>query len=169
MVTSRPGDHYISKDIKRRMGGLVNTVGFSTTNVEKCSELYLGKADSQKLLDDTKDIGLYDLLEVPIILLMACVVYKEQKTLPESETELFRTIFQLTMDRTTVRTMGCKTGEIPNLDDLLVTMGLFSWKALQNIVPLNRVCLLIHSEAQMKILNPAILVKSESEQMFVGI
>ena len=144
MLTSRPGDCYVSKLFKRRMTGLANIEGFSDENIKKCSELYLvNKEDSAAMLKQAKESGLYGLLKVPIVLLMACVVFIKNRALPNSETELFTTIFQLSMDRTTLKTMGCKSVEISNLDDLLVTLGLFSWRALQNDrqqLLLNRVC-----------------------------
>ena len=87
---------------------------------------------SDAMLQQAKDNGIYELLKVPIILLMACVIFNQKESLPKSKTDIFDTIFELLMDRTTLKTFGCKSGEIANLDELLCRLGELFWKALQN-------------------------------------
>ena len=65
---------------------------------------------------------------------MTVVVFVEKKSLPKTKTEIHKTIFQLAMDRITLKTFGCKSADISKLEDLLHTLGEFSWKALQHDV-----------------------------------
>ena len=83
------------------------------------------------MLDQARKTGLNELLKVPIILLMCCVVFKEEKSLPNTQTRLYAIVFELIMDRTTLNTFNCKSAELPNITQLLNILGEFSWKALQ--------------------------------------
>ena len=84
MMTSRPGDCYVSRKIKNKMDGIVAIEGFSEENIVKCSTLYLGcEEDSNKMLDQARKTGLNELLKVPIILLMCCVVFMEEKIITQ--------------------------------------------------------------------------------------
>ena len=115
------------------MHGVVTIEGFNHENMTKCSTMYLAsKEASDTMLKQAKENGIYDLLKVPIILLMACVIFNEEKSLPKSMTGIFDTIYKLLIDKTTLKTFGCKSSKIANLDDLLYTLGELSWKALQN-------------------------------------
>ena len=132
MMTSRPGDCYVSRKIKNKMDGIVAIEGFSEENIVKCSTLYLGcEEDSNKMLDQARKTGLNELLKVPIILLMCCVVFMEEKSLPNTRTRLYAIVFELIMDRRTLNTFNCKSAELPNITELLNILGEFSWKALQ--------------------------------------
>ena len=133
LLTSRPGDCYVSRRIKIKMDGIVTIEGFSEENIVKCSTLYLGcEEDSKKMLDQARRTGFNELLKVPIILLMCCVVFKEESSLPNTQTRLYGIVFALIMDRTTLSTFNCKSADLPNITELLSVLGEFSWKALQS-------------------------------------
>ena len=106
----------------------------------KCCSLYLGsESDGKQFLEEAKKkADLYKLLHVPIILLMTSVLYNEddKKALPERKTELYENLFEFIMDRSTLKpnNYGCYASEVPNLKDMLQTLGKFSWEALQNDV-----------------------------------
>ena len=132
IMTSRPGDCHVSRRIRNKMDGIVAIEGFSEENIVKYSTLYLGcEEDSSKMLDQARKTGLNELLKVPIILLMCCVVFKEEKSLPNTQTRLYAIVFELIMDRTTLNTFNYKSAELPNITQLLNILGEFSWKALQ--------------------------------------
>ena len=134
ILTSRPGD-YLSKSIRDQMDGEIVIEGFSNKNIEKCSTKYLDSREKSKgMLEQAKMTGLYALLHIPIILVMAVVVFLEKKSLPRTKTEIYKTIFQLVIDRTTLKTFGCKSAAISKLEDLLYWLGEFSWNALQDDV-----------------------------------
>ena len=48
---------------------------------------------------------------------------------PDTDIQL---VYQLIMDRTALKRFGCKSSEIPNLDDLLYAFDKLSTRALQN-------------------------------------
>ena len=107
--------------------------GFSDENIEKCAELFLGsKEKSEAMLQQVKAnsikqiaidftsyipmtvwTGLYELLRTPITLLMVCVLFEEQKEKREkakTKTQIYELIYELSMDRTTIKSdkFGCK-------------------------------------------------------------
>ena len=112
------------------MAGEIEIRGFSEENIKKCCSRYLGNEETEKFLEEAKTkAGLYELLNVPIILLISFVLYNEneEKTLPERKIELYENLYQFIMDRSTLKphNFGCYSSEVPNLQDMLQTMGKF--------------------------------------------
>ena len=148
LLTSRPKpehgrSHFLAKQIRDKMDGEVVIEGFSEENIRKCSVQYLGNGEkADKMLREAKDKQVYPLLNVPILLFMVCVLYNENRSLPKTRTKLFHTIYKLIVDRSTMKTFGCKADELEELETMLFTLGKFAWEALQNDVGqllLNRV------------------------------
>ena len=138
ILTSRPkeGKDFIER-IRDKMDGEVVIEGFSEENIGKCCSQYLGRLGAERLLESAKkNARIYELLKVPIILLITSVLYneKENKSLPESRTKLYENLYEFIMDRSTLKSnnFGCYSSEVPNLQDMLQTLGKFSWEALQN-------------------------------------
>ncbi len=105
--------------------------GFSEENVKKCATQYLGCEEKcDEFLRQADESGMVDLLHVPIILLMACVVFAEYKSLPSSKTGVFNKILTMTISRTTLKTMGKTALQIENLEELLIKLGKLAWEAL---------------------------------------
>ena len=142
ILTSRPEHdskeektHFVPRHMRNKMDGEVIIEGFSEENIKKCSARYLDSEDrSEEMLKTAKESNIYSLLSVPIILLMVCVLYNEYGKLPKSKTEIFRLIFTRVMDRSTLKTFGCKAEELENFKNMLRTLGKFAWKALQDDV-----------------------------------
>ena len=133
ILTSRPG--YLKKHIRDKLNGTIVIEGFSADNVKKCSTLVLGSSElSKQMRQQAEKISIDVILHVPIILLIACLVFRETKSLPKTQTDMFGTVFRLIMDRTTLKRFGCKSSDVPNLEGLLFTLGKFSLQALQNDV-----------------------------------
>ena len=98
--------------------------------------------------------GLSELLRIPIMLLMLCVLYKESshKSLPERRTKIYEELYELVMDRTTLKpnNFGCESSKVENIHEMLETLGKFAWEALKgdvkqlllNKVSFNRGCIL---------------------------
>ena len=82
------------------------------------------------MLKQAVGAGIEGLLKVPIVLLMVCVLFYENATLPQTRTKIVRQIFELTVDRTILKQPELK--EV--LGDLLLSLGELSWKALQSDV-----------------------------------
>ena len=140
LLTSRPKPdesrkEFLAEQIRNKMDGEVVIEGFSEENIRKCSVQYLGNEEkADKMLREAKDKQVYPLLRVPILLFMVCVLYNENRSLPKTRTKLFHTIYKLIIDRSTMKTFGCKADELKHLETMLFTLGQFAWEALQNDV-----------------------------------
>ena len=131
LVTSRFGE-YLKKSARKQMDGEVVIKGFSEENIAKCSELYLeSKEISDDFLKQAKQSPIYELLHVPIVLLMSCMVFAEIGSLPRTQTELFRIAREIIMDRSTLKTFWKKCTELEDRDSWLDILGQMSWEALQ--------------------------------------
>ena len=139
ILTSRPdlvsGDDVQNKKIMQKIVSEVSIEGFSEQNVRKCCCAFLESDKAcTKLIRQARKSGIYNLLSTPILLLMVCVLFDEDQSLPRSRTKIYETIYELTMDRTTLKTMQCKSAKVQDIDQMLKVLGKFSWKALQNDV-----------------------------------
>ena len=142
ILTSRPdlpssNGHYISQKIRNKMDAEVIIEGFNEENIMKCSVKYLENEESAvTMISQAKEVGIYDLLKIPIVLLMTCVIYFEHKTLPKTKTKIYSQIFEMIIDRTALKTFkpGLYADVKEYLDDLLSALGELSWKRLQSNV-----------------------------------
>ena len=122
--------------IRKNMDGEMVIEGFSEENIKKCCSRYFGsEQEAEKLLEEAKNnSGLYELLKVPILLLITSVLYSEdEKSLPERRTELYEDLYEFMMDRSTLKSnnFGCYSSEVPTLQVMLQILGKFAWEALQ--------------------------------------
>ena len=127
--SSRPGDFL--QPIRQQSDAEVVISGFSYENIHKCAALYI--EDQQKcdsFFAQAKDSGLFPLLYIPIILLMACAVFMENECLPKNVTDLFGKIIRMSISRTTLKTTRKSAKQIENLDELMEKLGKLAWKAL---------------------------------------
>ena len=132
ILTSRLGD-YLSKSIRDQMDGEIVIEGFSEENIKVCSTNYLKSEEkSEQMLRQAKETGIDVLLHIPIILVMTVVVFIQEESLPKTKTGIYETIFRLSIDRTTLKTFGCKSANISKISELLYALGELSWNALQN-------------------------------------
>ena len=126
---------YVSRSVRNAMDGEVRIEGFSEDSIRKCSAKFLESEDkSREMLNQAKRSGVDKLLSVPIILLMTCVLYKENEALPKSRTNIFRTILELVIDRSSLKQFGYKASCSENLDSMLETLGMLAWETLQKDV-----------------------------------
>ena len=130
ILTSRDGD-YISKDILNKMDGEIEITGLSDENILRCATKYLEIENIAKdLIAKAKRIGIYDLLHIPIILLMVSVLYYTKKELPGSLTQIIESIIFMCMDRSTMKHFGKNAREIIGLEHILYKLGELSLAAL---------------------------------------
>ena len=88
ILTSRDGDK-ISKEILDNLDAIIKITGLSDHNILTCAERYLeSKELALDLIMKSKEVGIYDLLHIPIILLMVVVLYETTKQLPTGQTEI---------------------------------------------------------------------------------
>ena len=132
LLTSRFGD-YLKKTIRRQMDGEIEIKGFSEENIKECSCRYLGSRRSTRLfMRQAKQSQIDELLHIPIVLLMSCMVFTEKGSLPETQRELFSIAREVIMDRTTLKTFGKKSNEVEDLESWLDVLNEMSWEALQS-------------------------------------
>ena len=142
IVTSRPGDYMEQSDVNQ-MDGEIQITGLSRENIVKCATGYLqsllaldtdkksAKDACKNLIQLAKMVGIDELLRIPIILLMVCVLYSNEQSLPDTKTGIVWAIIRVCMDRSTLRLLGKKSSDIENLDEMLFILGELSWLALQ--------------------------------------
>ncbi len=141
ILTSRPGDYL--KPLREAMDEEVTISGFSYRNILKCAQQYLGTEQScEEFLSQAEQAAIHTckepdymflytgLLHIPIILLMACTIFSENKCLPSGKTGLFQQVILMCIGRTTLKTMGKPAGEVENLHILMVKLGKVAWEAL---------------------------------------
>ncbi len=130
LVSSRPGDFL--QPIRRQSDEEVSITGFSEENMSKCARMYLGnQMKSAEFFAQANASNLYELLHIPIVLLMACAVFKKNKCLPKGITQLFGQIITMSISRTTLKTIGIEAKDIKNLENLKEALGKLAWNALQ--------------------------------------
>ena len=130
ILTSRPGTDsgdktYVSKEVRDKMDGQVRIKGFNEESKKRFYTEYFGsEEESEVLLKQAKEklgtkmYGILneerynELLSTPIVLLMICVLYEENRSLPDTRTKIYETVRELVMDRTTWKTFGCKSSQV---------------------------------------------------------
>ena len=138
LLSSRSGDFL--EAIRSQMKEELRITGFSQENITLCTQKYLGREKSIKFLLQAENVGIHHgsylrtrysgLLHIPIILLMSCAVFLENKCLPSSKTQLFQQVIHMCISRTTLKTMGKNASEVENLHKLMVILGKLAWTAL---------------------------------------
>ena len=150
ILTSRPGTDsgdktYVSKEIRDKMDGEVRIEGFNEESKKRfCTEYFGSEEESLNLLEQAKEkLGtkryIWDenpdryneLLSTPIVLLMICVLYEENRSLPDTRTKIYETVRELAMDRTTLKTFGCKSSQVKDITRKTCVLGKFAWEALK--------------------------------------
>ena len=131
IITSRPGD-YMTKDDQDQMDGEIQIVGLSEESVEECAAKYLESEErASNLLKQSERAQIKALLRIPIVLLMVCILYHENQSLPSSKSDIVWKVIVMCIDRSTIKHLGKKSNEIADLDDLLDILGQLSWESLQ--------------------------------------
>ena len=132
ILTSQHGD-YISKQIRQTMDGEFVIKGFTDESIKECSTKYLGSEEKcAEMLKQAKQAGIYRLLHVPEVFFMVMDIFTEKIPLPKSKTAMYETTFRLIINRTASKIFGCGSSDLTNIEDLLFTLGEYSWRALQN-------------------------------------
>ena len=149
VLTSRPG--YVSEEIKEKMDYEVTIEGLSVENIKKCSKLYMDcKEKSADMLKQAKSVGIYKptggllhrvffsssmidhaLLRIPILLLMTCFIYEENHSLPNTRTDILKTLYTLLGQRSRMKLSGGSTDDKDAYEDSLSKLGELAWDALK--------------------------------------
>ena len=132
ILTSRDGD-YISKYTLDKFDGEIEITGFSPSSICKYAAKYLESDEmANKLIVEASSLMITDLLQIPIILLMVCVLYFKEQKLPKSHTAIIDRIVEMLLDRSTLKHLGRKCRQIPGLEAKLFELGKLAWKTLKS-------------------------------------
>ena len=83
-----------------QLDGEIQIKGLGEENIERCSTNYLDSpVKSKRLVEKSKDSGIYELLRIPKVLLMVCVLFHTTETLPRNKTEIVWEIIQMYIKR----------------------------------------------------------------------
>ena len=130
LLTSRFGD-YLSTHVRKQMDEF-EIKGFSEENIRKCSSKYLDSEEkADQFLEQAESNEICELLHIPIVLLMSCMVFNERGSIPEKQTELFSIAREIIIDRTTLKEFGKRSTELKDLESWLEVLDKMSWEALQ--------------------------------------
>ena len=124
LLTSRPG--FVDEPTKTKFNGELVIEGLSAENIKEFSTRYLeSEEQSTKMLQQAQQFGIHDLLRVPIILLMACAIFDEKGDLPKTKTHIIGSVFELSMDRTTLKenNFDVISSDIADLQSTLLVLG----------------------------------------------
>ena len=130
IITSRPG--YISQRLRKRMDREIFILGLSQEGIRKYSAMLLERDKSISMLETANQAGVGDVLYNPTLLNMVSTIYNEEKTFTKTRTGLIRASFELSIDRTTMKTFGVKAEKVENIRQMIHVLGELSWEALQN-------------------------------------
>ena len=140
LITSRP--NHIGKKDKKKLDGEIQIKGLSDESVDECIKRYFDYEEvSQPAADNenpaptsegfkkkAKKRGIYDLLKIPILLLMLSVLYIETESLPERRSDIMWEIIQIYIKRAKEKGIPIK-----KLDELLCHLGELSYDASQRL------------------------------------
>ena len=124
-ITSRPD--YMHKKDKNKLDAKIQLRGLSQENIRRYIERHLeDRETAESLMEAAERSRIFDLLRIPIIALMLCILYKERKQLPRTQTEIIWEIIQIYIKRAKEKGV-----ELPNEEEMLYVLGELSWEALR--------------------------------------
>ena len=128
LVTSRP-DH-VNKKFKHKMEE-IQLRGLDDAGVKRCTKRYLDRDQeskkSKKFQNKAAEHGISNLLKVPILLLMLCVLFVEKETsLPSSKAEIIKELINIYIKRAEER-----REQFRNKEQMLKKLGELSYNASQ--------------------------------------
>ena len=125
LITSRPD--YMEMSDKRKLDGEIQNNGLSKDSIEECTQRYIeDKTKTRDLLAKAMKQGLFGLLKVPILLLMMCVLYLQDETLPAKKGQIVKAIMDMYIRRAIERGV-----DFEDTTQLLSDLGELSHKASQ--------------------------------------
>ena len=132
ILTSRDGD-YINKETLDKFDSEIEITGLSPPSIFQYAAKYLESEEmANKLIMEASNVMPADLLQIPIILLMVCVLYFREQKLPKSHTAVIDKIVEMILDRSALKHFGRKWRQIPGLQGKLYQLGELAWKTLKS-------------------------------------
>ena len=124
LVTSRP--NHMGKKDKDKLDVKIQLRGLSRENILLYIEKYLDGEKAKSLMKAAEKSRISQLLRIPMIALMLCILYEERKQLPRTQTEIIQEIIQIYIQRAKEKGV-----ELSDEAEMLYVLGELSWEALQ--------------------------------------
>ena len=124
--------------------------GLSEEKIKEYATKFLeSKEDSDEFVEKAQESRIADILSIPIILQMLCVLFANDDSLPGIRTGIIWAVVKRCIDCSFLRLNGLK----PHLTasekhEILVNLGSLAWKSLQNNIKqllLNKVSYVVFS------------------------
>ncbi len=105
--------------------------GFNEENVQNYASKFLeDEGKGVTLLSLARTNTIIDILQIPLILQMTCVIFMSDKSVPESKTEAARSIVNLSIQYAAQRQSGVRL-EPEEVEELMFKLGEKAWKSLR--------------------------------------
>ena len=147
ILTSRPFDQI--DIIKQHFDAEATIIGFSDENIQVYASKFLDSEEAgSNFLEIAKKNKILDILRIPLILQMMCVLFQSGHDLPQSKTEATRAIVDWSIQYSAYRQAnpGSSKTHQKKTEKMLYKLGKLAWKSLQSDVQqllLNKVCLFV--------------------------
>ncbi len=130
LLTSRPFDKL--DKIKPYMDAEAVIKGFTEESIKLyATRFFSNESTCLAMLRKANKSNIRDILYIPIILQMVCVLYLNSETLPMSRTGLVRAIVERCIQYSSLRKQQGKV-DFDDADDILFHLGRIAWETLQN-------------------------------------
>ncbi len=144
ILTSRPFDKV--DDLRPNFDAEATIIGFSEENIQAYASKFLGSEEmGQRFLEIGKRNQILDILGIPLILQMMCVLFQSGQDLPKSKAQATRAIVDWSIKYSAYR-QSHPSMESQEVEEMLYKLGKLAWESLQSDVQqllLNKVCNLL--------------------------
>ncbi len=132
ILTSRPFDKV--DDLRHYFDAEATIVGFSDESIEKYVSKYFQDENMKaSFLEKARKNQIEDILHIPLILQMMCVLFQSGEDLPRSKTEAARAMVDWSIKYSAFRSSNPKTHE-KKKEKMLYKLGKLAWVSLQSDV-----------------------------------
>ncbi len=143
ILTSRPFDKVDS--LRVHFDAEATIIGFSDENIQIYATKFLESEEMGKqFLEIGKRNQILDILRIPLILQMMCVLFQSGQNLPKSKTQATRAMVDWSVKYSAYRQTHPSVASA-EVDEMVYKLGRLAWKSLQSDVQqllLNKVCAL---------------------------
>ncbi len=133
VLTSRPFDQVYL--IKHHFDAEASIIGFSDENINAYASKFLeSEKHAKNFVETAQKNEILDILGIPIILQMMCVLFQSGLALPQSKTQTTRAIVDWSIKYSAYRKKHPRTSKSTQreLDNIFYKLGKLAWESLQS-------------------------------------
>ncbi len=132
VLTSRPTDGL--DEIRIYMDAEAEIKGFNEEQIQEyATKILKCRFKAEAMLQLAMESGIEDLLHIPILLQMVCILFQTSESLPDTKTGIIKAIVERCIKNDNVRN-GHKTIKLEDMTGFLDKLGRISWDTLRNRV-----------------------------------